>query len=87
MEVQKTILGFLKLQGGAILLDGENIRHWSRERLAKAIGYVPQAHTPPFPFTVLDVVTMGRTAHLGAFASPSFSSSSELPGRPKERCG
>jgi iron complex transport system ATP-binding protein len=67
----KTILGFLKLQGGEILLNGENIRQWSRERLAKAIGYVPQAHTPPFPFTVLDVVTMGRTAHLGAFASPS----------------
>jgi iron complex transport system ATP-binding protein len=67
----KTILGFLKLQGGEILLNGENIRQWSRERLARAIGYVPQAHTPPFPFTVLDVVTMGRTAHLGAFASPA----------------
>ena len=34
------------------------------------VGYVPQAHTPPFPFTVLDVVAMGRTAHLGPFASP-----------------
>lgn len=67
----KTILGFLKMQGGEILLDGENIRHWSRKRLAKAIGYVPQAHTPPFPFKVLDVVVMGRTAHLGTFATPS----------------
>ncbi len=67
----KTILGFLKMQGGEILLDGENIRHWSRNRLAKAIGYVPQAHTPPFPFKVLDVVVMGRTAHLGPFATPS----------------
>lgn len=67
----KTILGFLKLQGGEIVLGGENIRHWPRKRLAKAIGYVPQAHTPPFPFTVLDVVAMGRTAHLGPFASPS----------------
>jgi iron complex transport system ATP-binding protein len=67
----KTILGFLKLQGGEILLNGENIRLWPRERLARAIGYVPQVHTPPFPFTVWDVVTMGRTAHLGVFASPS----------------
>ncbi|HBE76205.1 MAG TPA: iron ABC transporter ATP-binding protein [Firmicutes bacterium] len=67
----KTILGFLRLQGGDILLNGENIRLWPRERLARAIGYVPQAHTPPFPFTVLDVVTMGRTAHLGVFSSPS----------------
>ncbi|BAH06636.1 hypothetical protein CKR_1585 [Clostridium kluyveri NBRC 12016] len=67
----KTILGFLKLQGGEIILDGENINNLSRKKLAKAIGYVPQAHTPPFPFSVLDVITMGRTAHLGAFASPS----------------
>ncbi len=27
---------------------------------ARAIAYVPQAHTPPFPFTVRDVVVMGR---------------------------
>ena len=67
----KSILGFLKLQGGEILLDGEDIQNWPRNRLAKAIAYVPQAHTPPFPFDVLDVVVMGRTAHLGMFASPT----------------
>ncbi|WP_088186832.1 ABC transporter ATP-binding protein [Desulfosporosinus sp. FKA] len=67
----KTILGFLKLRGGEILLDGENIQNWPRKRLAQALGYVPQAHTPPFPFTVLDVVVMGRTAHLGMISSPS----------------
>jgi iron complex transport system ATP-binding protein len=31
---------------------------------------VPQAHSGYFPFTVEDVVLMGRTAHLGPFASP-----------------
>lgn len=67
----KTILGFLKLQGGQVLLDGEDVSQWPRKAFARAVGYVPQAHTPPFPFTVLDVVTMGRTAHLGAFASPT----------------
>lgn len=67
----KTILGFLKLKGGQILLDGENVQGWSRRRLAKAMGYVPQAHTPPFPFKVIDVVVMGRTAHLGLIGSPS----------------
>jgi iron complex transport system ATP-binding protein len=67
----KTILGFLKLHGGEIKLDGQNIQYWKKNKLAKAIGYVPQAHIPPFPFTVLDVVVMGRTAHLGIFASPS----------------
>ena len=67
----KTILGFLKLQSGEILLDNENIRSWSKKRLAKAISYVPQSHTPPFPFSVFDVVLMGRAAHLDMFASPS----------------
>ena len=67
----KTILGFLKIQGGEIILNGENIQNWSKKKLAKEIGYVPQAHTTPFPFSVIDVVVMGRTAHLGSFASPS----------------
>ena len=68
----KTILGFLKLQVGSILLDGQDINTWSRKDFAKAIGYVPQAHTPPFPYKVREVVVMGRTAHLGIFASPSL---------------
>lgn len=67
----KTILGFLKLRGGQILLDGQNIHNLSRKQLAKTIGYVPQAHTPPFPFKVFDVVLMGRTAHLSMFSSPT----------------
>lgn len=67
----KSILGFLKLQGGEILLNGEDIQNWPRNRLAKAIGYVPQAQTTPFPFNVLDVVVMGRAAHLGMFTPPT----------------
>jgi iron complex transport system ATP-binding protein len=67
----KSILGFLKLQGGDITINGENIKKWSRRKLAQIIGYVPQAHIPPFPFKVIDVVTMGRTAHMGSFSSPS----------------
>lgn len=67
----KTILGFLKPMNGEISLDDEDISKWPKRKLAKAIGYVPQAHTPPFPFNVLDVVVMGRTAHMGMFSSPS----------------
>lgn len=67
----KTILGFLKLKGGEILVDGKNINSCSRKQLAKIIGYVPQSHTPPFPFKVFDVVLMGRTSHLSMFSSPT----------------
>ncbi|WP_321531480.1 ABC transporter ATP-binding protein [uncultured Desulfuromonas sp.] len=67
----KTILGLLPAQGGEILLDNQNVATWSRRRFAARVGYVPQAHTPPFPFRVLDVVATGRTAHIGLFSSPT----------------
>ncbi|TGE38620.1 ABC transporter ATP-binding protein [Desulfosporosinus fructosivorans] len=67
----KSILGFLAVKSGEIMLNGQGINQWSKPRLAKVVGYVPQAHTPPFPYTVLDVVLMGRIAHLGSFSSPS----------------
>ncbi|MCD8132856.1 MAG: ABC transporter ATP-binding protein [Clostridiales bacterium] len=66
----RTVLGFLPLLGGSILIDGEDISGLTRERLAKRIAYVPQYHSPPFPYTVFDVVLMGRSAHLQQFATP-----------------
>lgn len=66
----KTLMGLLPALAGRILIEGEEIGNWSRQRLALAIGYVPQAHQPPFPFRVLDVVATGRAAHIGLFASP-----------------
>lgn len=67
----KTILGLLPAHGGEVLLDGKNIKNWTSAQIARVIGYIPQMHTPPFPFQVLDVVLMGRTAHIKPFASPS----------------
>ncbi len=67
----KAILGLLRLNGGRVLVDGADTASWPRHRLARTLAYVPQAHTPPFPFAVRDVVLMARTAHLGLFGSPS----------------
>jgi len=66
----KTILGFLPRQQGEVLLDGTDVGSWPRKKLAKMMAYVPQAHNMPFPFSVMDVVVMGRTAHLDTLASP-----------------
>ncbi len=66
----RTVLGLLKPLGGEILIDGKNIHTLPRKEFAKMMAYVPQAHNPPFPFRVLDVVIMGRTAHLGTFGAP-----------------
>ncbi len=67
----KTILGLLKSLEGRIYLNGENIRKWPHSKIARSIGYIPQTHHPQFPFKVIDIVLMGRTAHLGPFAAPS----------------
>lgn len=66
----KSILGHIELLGGQILLDGMDIRGLTRQAVARKVGYVPQAHTPPFPFTVRDVVLMGRTAYISLFSAP-----------------
>jgi iron complex transport system ATP-binding protein len=67
----KTVLRLLAPLAGTISIDAEAIDRWSRRRLARVFGYVPQAQLGLFPFTVRDVVLMGRTAHMDLFATPS----------------
>lgn len=67
----KTLLGLLPPQAGQVLMDGADARHKLRDEVARLLSYVPQAHAAFFPFTVREVVLMGRTAHLGVFSSPS----------------
>ncbi len=66
----KTLLGLLPAQGGRVLLDGRPLPGMARAEIARRIAYVPQAHAAHFPYRVQDMVLMGRTAHLGPFASP-----------------
>jgi len=66
----KVILRLLRPTCGSVHVNGEDIARWPQNRLARAMGYVPQIHTPPFAFTVRDVVLMARAVHLPAFASP-----------------
>jgi iron complex transport system ATP-binding protein len=66
----KTLLGLLPAQAGEVLIDGRLLRRLARVEVATRIAYVPQAHVAHFPYAVLDMVTMGRTAHLGPFARP-----------------
>ena len=67
----KTVMGFLKSHGGIIAMDGEDISGWTQKKRAGNIGYVPQSHTPAFPFSVFDVILMGRNSQLTRFAFPS----------------
>ncbi|MEA4902961.1 ABC transporter ATP-binding protein [Desulfitobacterium sp.] len=62
----KNILGLLSPSVGSIWIDGQEIRKLSPKQLAQVMAYIPQEHTPPFPYTVFDVVLMGRTAYLAS---------------------
>ena len=66
----KTMLGLLKPSRGRVEVDGIDLARMSRADLARRVAYVPQAHTGFFPFSVIEVVTMGRTAHLSPFERP-----------------
>jgi iron complex transport system ATP-binding protein len=67
----KTILGLLPPRAGILRIDGEPIAGWSPRRRALTFGYVPQNGGGTFPFTVAELVLMGRTAHRGPFTAPS----------------
>lgn len=67
----KTVLGIIPRLGGNVTVDGRPLEDYDERKRAQLIGYVPQAHTPPFAFTVRDIVVMGRIAHVGMFASPT----------------
>jgi len=66
----KCINSLIKLDGGEVLLNGRKISSLPRDEIARKIGYVPQLHQPAFPFTVLDVVLIGRAPYLSMLKSP-----------------
>ncbi len=67
----KTVLGLLRPLGGEISMDGVACAGLSEAERAKLFAYIPQAHTPPFPFTVADVVLLGRTPYINKLAQVS----------------
>ncbi len=54
-------------QSGVVLLDGRNIQEYTRRDIARKIAFVPQEAGVSFPFTVLEVVLMGRSPHSRSF--------------------
>jgi iron complex transport system ATP-binding protein len=66
----KTLLGLLPPIAGEVTVGGRPVASLSRAELAKSLAYVPQAQVMEFAYTVLDLVLMGRTAHLGPFSAP-----------------
>ncbi len=59
----------LKPSGGRVLLDGRDIREFHARRVAQIISWVSQNNRLAWPFTVHQVVSMGRFPHRGWVAS------------------
>ena len=66
----RAITGVLPMRGGKVLLDGVDIRNLDRRELARKMAVVPQRTEISFPFTVREVVEMGRTPYLRKFENP-----------------
>ena len=65
------ILGVRQLNAGKILLNGQDLNTFRSGQIARYIAYVPQSHERTFPYTVMDIVKMGRAAYTGRFSAPS----------------
>jgi len=59
----KLMLGLHRPGGGSIYLDGVDILRLNSKTIARKIAYVPQIHRSSFPYTVMDIVLMGRIPH------------------------
>jgi len=67
----RVLAGLIHPRAGSIRLDDVDIASLPRATLARRIAVVPQIFDTLFPFTVREVVALGRTARLGLFGRAS----------------
>ena len=63
--LMKVISGILKPQNGELKILNHPIDQYHRKALARTIAFVPQMTFADFPFTVTEIVLMGRSPYLG----------------------
>jgi len=67
----KCLNGLQDVDNGKILLNGKNLNSLSFSEISKLVGYIPQGHISTFPFSVIDVVLMGRSPYISLTDSPT----------------
>lgn len=60
----KNVLGLYKPSAGSVTINGQDALAMDERERSRHFAYIPQVHRPPFPFSVADVVILGRTPHL-----------------------
>lgn len=67
----KCMSRLLKPASGCVTIDGEDLSAMSQAKIAGKLGYVPQSLISIFPFSVEEIVVMGRAAQIHMTSSPS----------------
>lgn len=67
----RCLLGMHQVKLGDVLIDGVNTKQLNAKQLSRKIAYVPQTTTVVFPYSVFDMVIMGRNPHIGYLSAPS----------------
>lgn len=61
----KCCLNFLSPSSGSVAFNGADSRGFGVSKMARTVSYVPQEHKSLFPFTVREIVLMGRSPRMG----------------------
>lgn len=67
----RLLSGWLRPQEGTVELWGQPLTRFGAREIATQIAVVPQETHVDFPFTVMELVLMGRAPYLGGFAFES----------------
>lgn len=63
----RALTGLVPLAAGEVRVSGHELRALSRPEIAREVAVVPQALETLFPFSVREIVALGRTARLDMF--------------------
>lgn len=69
----KCMVGLLKWQKGQSFFEGTPISRMDPAEFWKHVSYVPQAKSFAVPYSVLEMVVMGRAPYIGMFSAPGKS--------------
>ena len=66
----RSALGMRKLLGGNTYLDGRDLSQIPSQQRARQFAYVAQKHHTPFPYSVVDMIMLGRMSVINGSGKP-----------------
>lgn len=66
----RSALGMRKLLGGNAYLDGRDLARIPAQQRARQFAYVAQSHHTPFPYSVVEMIMLGRMSIINGSGKP-----------------